>query len=217
MTIYLKHLIAEHHRLFKYLFPHRNLLSKHHFMTHYPRCIRNIGTILHSWCMRHEVKHNFFKKQLKSFKNVTLTLSKKHQHYVAYNWETFSQDRLIIGPGKMSEISDLISAKLTVSVDAEVLSVKWVKHHGAEYCLDFTFPSEIPVFYKIKDIVVKEESICFDDHLHAFKVVLKRSSPCKVFHVNVIVYHKPFDLLMSYEARDYFDYIVPYCNLINLN
>ncbi|XP_050988379.1 uncharacterized protein LOC127179124 [Labeo rohita] len=60
LTVYLKHLIAEHHRLFKCLFPDRNLLPKHHLMMHYPRCIRNIGPIVHMWSMRFESKHNFF-------------------------------------------------------------------------------------------------------------------------------------------------------------
>ena len=53
-----------HHQLLKRLFRTRNLLSKHHFMIHYPRCIRNIGPLLHMWCMRYESKHNFFKTQL---------------------------------------------------------------------------------------------------------------------------------------------------------
>ncbi|XP_045078395.1 uncharacterized protein LOC123491558 [Coregonus clupeaformis] len=167
MTICLKHLIAEHHRLFKYLFPDRNLLPKHHFMIHYPRCIRNIGPILHS-CMRYEAKHNLFKKQLKSFKNVTMTFAKKHLNYMAYNWETFSQDTLAIGPGKMSRLNDLkegheIAAKLNVSVHTNVLSVKWVKHHGTEYRLDLVKCGEVviemPVFYKIKAIVLKDK--CF--------------------------------------------------------
>lgn len=149
---------------------------------------------------------------------------------MAFYWESFSQDRLTIGPGKMSRVNDLIAAKLNVSVHTEVLSVKWVKHHGTEYCLNLVicgeFACEMPVFYKIKDIVVKEETVflvgsaletlCFDDHMHAFKVVLKRSPPYKVFHVNDIVYHKPFDLLMSYGARDSFDYIVPYCDLLTV-
>ncbi|XP_047658047.1 uncharacterized protein LOC113658066 [Tachysurus fulvidraco] len=34
ITIYLKHLIAEHHSLFKHLFPDKKLLPKHHFMVH---------------------------------------------------------------------------------------------------------------------------------------------------------------------------------------
>lgn len=65
LTVYLKHLIAEHHRLFKCLFPNKNLLPKHHLMTHYPRCIRHIGPIVHMWSMRYESKHNFFKTQQK--------------------------------------------------------------------------------------------------------------------------------------------------------
>ena len=48
MITFLKHIIVEHHQLFKRLFPDRNLLPKHHFMTHYPRCIRNIEPILHT-------------------------------------------------------------------------------------------------------------------------------------------------------------------------
>lgn len=77
ITIYLKHLIAEHHSLFKHLFPDKTLLPKHNFMVHYPSCMQKIGPLIHCWCMRYEAKHNFFKKQLKSFKNITKTLAKK--------------------------------------------------------------------------------------------------------------------------------------------
>lgn len=94
ITIYLKHLISEHHGLFKHLFPNKKLIPKHHFMVHYATCIRKIGPLLHTWCMRYEAKHNFFKKQLKSFKNITKTLAKKHQSQVAYSWQTFQPDRL---------------------------------------------------------------------------------------------------------------------------
>ena len=107
MTIFLKHIIVEHHRLFKHVFPSKNLLPKHHFMTHYPRCIREIGPILHTWCMRYEAKHNFFKTQLKSFKNITKTLAKKHQRYMALNLESINQCRLTIGPGKMLQLNKL--------------------------------------------------------------------------------------------------------------
>lgn len=59
MTVYLKHLIIEHHRLFKELYPSNNLIPKHHFMVHYPRCIRKIGPLIHIWTMRFEAKHIF--------------------------------------------------------------------------------------------------------------------------------------------------------------
>lgn len=233
ITVYLKHLIVEHHRLFKYLFPAKNLLPKHHFMIHYPRCIRNVGPILHMWCMRYEAKHNFFKTQLKSFKNITKTLAKKHQRYMALHWESFSQDRLAIGPGKMVQVGELkegskIAAKLKAALSTNVLSVKWVKHHGTEYRRDLIVCVEVaiemPVFIQIKTIVVKDEqvvligsdveTICFDEHCHAFKVALKPSGMLKVFDVKELLYFKPVDVLMAYGTTDSSLYIVPYCYLM---
>ena len=82
LTVYLKHLVAEHHRLFKSVFPEKALLPKHHFLIHYPRCIRNLGPVLHMWSMRYESKHSFFKQQKKSFKNIIKTLAIKHQRMI---------------------------------------------------------------------------------------------------------------------------------------
>lgn len=62
ISIFLKHLIAKRHRLSKGLFPHKKLLPKHHFVMHYPTCILKTRPLLHSWCIRNEAKHSFFKK-----------------------------------------------------------------------------------------------------------------------------------------------------------
>lgn len=67
MTVLLKHLIIEHHDLFKKLYPDKNLIPKHHFMIHYPACIRKIGPLIHMWSMRFEAKHRVFKNTLKNF------------------------------------------------------------------------------------------------------------------------------------------------------
>lgn len=64
MTYYLKHLINDHHKLFRSLFPERRFIPKHHFMIHYPRCIRKIGPLIHVWCMRFKAKHNNKKKKM---------------------------------------------------------------------------------------------------------------------------------------------------------
>ena len=85
MTCYLKHLITDHHKLFKSLFPERNLIPKHHLMIHYSSCIRKVGPFIHMWCMRFEAKHNFFK----NFKNITKTLVRKHQNQLTLNFEKF--------------------------------------------------------------------------------------------------------------------------------
>lgn len=69
LCVYLKHLIVEHDKLFKMLYPQKKLLPKHHFLIYYPRIIQKIGPILHSWCMRYEGKHNFFQVISKNYQN----------------------------------------------------------------------------------------------------------------------------------------------------
>ena len=65
MAVYLKHLIIEH-QLFKELYPSNNLIPKHHFLVHYPRCSRTTGALIHIWTMRIEAKHKFFKDCVKN-------------------------------------------------------------------------------------------------------------------------------------------------------
>ncbi|XP_023199004.1 uncharacterized protein LOC111610276 isoform X1 [Xiphophorus maculatus] len=233
MTMYLKHLIIDHHRLFKQLFPKINLLPKHHFMIHYPRSIRHIGPILHTWCMRYEAKHSFFKKQLKSFKNITKTLAKKHQSYMAMYHESFGKERFSVGPGKMVTLCELkegvaIAAKFGIVSTTSVFSAKWIKYYGTEYRPDFIICTEVacgmPVFCKIQTIVVKDDSVllcgklmetmCFDDHYHAFKVKLRPDNVGKVLHINDLLYFKPFDVQMKYGTTDTALYVVPYCHFM---
>ena len=233
MTIYLKHLIIDHHQLFKQLFPEINLLPKHHFMIHYPRSMRNIGPILHTWCMRYEAKHNFFKQQLKSYKNITKTLAKKHQSYMAMYQESFTKERLTLGPGKMVTLDELkqgseMAVKFQTVLSTTVFSAKWIKYHGTEYRRDFIICTEVacemPVFCKIETIAVKDdtvllcgklmETMCFDHHYHAFKVKLHPDKVLKVLHINDLFYFKPFDVQMKYESNDSSLYVVPYCHFM---
>ena len=227
ITIYLKHLIAEHHGLFKHLFPNKRLIPKHHFMVHYPTCIRKIGPLVHIWCMRYEAKHNFFKKQLKSFKNVTKTLAKKHQSQIAYSWQTYDPNRLVLGPSKMVAINTMdrgreIANTLQVPIDTKVLDVKWAKHLGNMYrpglvvCLKVL--NDMPVFHKIHRVVLNADrlllftfalkTVCLDAHFHAFKVVCTADGP-HIVDVKELLCYKAFDLQMSYSNDDLSSFIVP--------
>lgn len=230
LCVYLKHLIVDHHKLFKMLYPQKKLLPKHHFLIHYPRCIQKIGPVLHSWCMRYEAKHNFFKKQLKSFKNITKTLAKKHQHHMAWIWRsstTFS--RFDIGPGKMVCLEMLkggfeVVKAMQVPSSVQVMKVKWAKHNGFIYRQHLVVcgavECEMPLFYQIESVLIMHGklllltlplfTISFQEHFHAFKV--KR---CKqdfvVFCVDSLSYPRPFDIQMSYGVNDTDLFIVPYC------
>lgn len=230
LTVCLKHLVAEHHRLFKSVFPEKALLPKHHFLIHYPRCIRNLGPVLHMWSMRYESKHSFFKKQKKSFKNITKTLAIKHQNEMAYRIGLACR-KTEMGPGKMITLDDSqkdreIALNMNVDVHSPVLSLKWVHVDGIEYRPDLVICESVemdwPVFCQIKDIIVKDEVflVCnvletcyFDEHFHAFKVSVKNEQ-WKVLNVEKLVYHKPFNLQMTYGTDDSYLFVVPYCVLI---
>ncbi|XP_026061788.1 uncharacterized protein LOC113045572 isoform X2 [Carassius auratus] len=227
MIIFLKHLIKEHHQLFKDLYP-RNLIPKHHLMIHYPECIRQIGPLIHVWTMRYEAKHRFFKKNLKNFKNLTKSLAKKHQLAIAYHWESCTIRGIESGPVSNELLSDLensdfISEQLQIDISSEVMVTPWVKCQGIEYrsglVVFLEFVDDAPVFGKIVKIFIKDgiyflvscmESE-FIEHLHAFSVV--EQEHCLVLKKpEELMYYKPFDLQMSY-GNDHLFYIVVDCYL----
>ena len=129
MTCYLKHLIFDHHTLFKSLFPDRNLIPKHHHMIHYPSCIRKIGLLMHMWCMRFEGKHTFFKTSVKNFKDITKTLAKRHQNQLAFHFENFYFKRFQFGPITEVLVSSLEGSEVlneTVDMSCIVPTTSWV-------------------------------------------------------------------------------------------
>ena len=81
LILYLKHLIQEHHALFRHLFPHTRLLPKHHFMVHYPMALKNMGPLINLWSMRFEAKHNLSKRLagvVGCFKDFCKTAASRH-------------------------------------------------------------------------------------------------------------------------------------------
>lgn len=138
MTVCLKHLILEHHKLFKELYSHHKMIPKHRFMIHYPRSIRKIGPILHVWAMRFEAKHRFFKTTIKHFKNITKSLAKKHHMAVAYHWESMPFKSMNCGPVKTVQLDalangEIIAKEQQVGLDGEVDVTSWITCFGTEY------------------------------------------------------------------------------------
>ena len=99
---YLRVLIEEHHQTFREIYDDESFIPKLHYMVHYPNQILRHGPLVRSWTMRHEGKLNFFKQaaRLENFKNISLTLSNRHQRWLAYHLQTnglFSQE-MKVGP-----------------------------------------------------------------------------------------------------------------------
>ena len=88
LLIYLRSLIDDHHRLFKEVFPERNLVAKHHLLVHYPTCLAQAGPACRYWCMRFEAKHWQMKQCATSFLNVCKTVASKHQEDQCIEWNT---------------------------------------------------------------------------------------------------------------------------------
>ena len=111
-------------------------------MVHYPNQILRHGPLVRSWTMRHEGKLNFFKQaaRLGNFKNISLTLSNRHQRWLAYHLQTnglFSQE-MKVGPIVVStQLSDeTIEVKRQISQyngDSTITKYKWLKVNSLKY------------------------------------------------------------------------------------
>ncbi len=233
LVCYLKHLICDHHALFKSLFPDKNLIPVHHLMLHYPRCIRKIGPLLHVWCMRFEAKHRYFKKSIKNFKHITKTLVKQHQRHLAQEYETYAFKRLQVGPMKTISIyylegGDFLKETLNLEPLSCISTTKWVKVFGTEYQINLFVctgtHSELPVFKKICNIVIHEgsalllccnvDTLYFDEHLYAY-CIDKVKEDFSLVHMEQLTYFKPFDGQYSNENKDH-KYLVPYCFILDM-
>ncbi|XP_035987597.1 uncharacterized protein LOC118560568 [Fundulus heteroclitus] len=230
MTYFLKHLISDHHKLFKSVFTDKKLIPKHHLMIHYPRCIRKIGPLIHVWCMRFEGKHDLFKKSVKNFKNVTKILVKKHQRQLAFHWEKFYFQRFQFGPLKDYPTNELNCTEVLRScprLNVQCVSTtSWVKNFGTQYRIGMfvctSTENEMPVFQKIVNIIVNNDEAFllttkvttefFDEHLSAFKIDIVEDV-FAVICVSDLIYYQPYDRQFSAD-NDEKTYIVPRCCFI---
>lgn len=70
----------------------KNLIPKHHFLTHYPEFITRMGPPILTWMMRMESKHKVFTDMVKrtcNFKNIAKTLALNHQERLCMTRNTF--------------------------------------------------------------------------------------------------------------------------------
>ncbi len=227
MTVFFKHLISEHHQLFKLVYPQKRLIPKHHFMVHYPSCIRKIGPLLHAWSMRFEAKNKLFKNMLKSFKNITKSLAKKHQMTIGNHWETLSLQQKEFGPMNYFSLSDYengedLANALQITVQTDIYSTSWTKLDGTEYrpglAICTEIKHELPVFCKITNILVLGENVyfvvgklvteLFSEHCFAFRVVDGNEFNA-VVKTDDLKHYKPYNIQNAYGPNED-TYVVPF-------
>ncbi|KAJ8017637.1 hypothetical protein HOLleu_44812 [Holothuria leucospilota] len=219
-------LIAEHHTKFREVFPDQPFIPKHHFMVHYPTCLREVGPLIHVWCMRYEAKHDYFcqvAESSRNFKNICKTVAKKHQISQMYHFiskqplETFH-----VGPGSEIVIANLtlgcvesvIARVPNATQHTELFDANWVEICGTEYKQKHILVydvEEMPSYGQIQNILIHNGVVYFVLRIwitmyyktlfHAFAVKETFPSTFCVKSTHELVDFKPLSLLRS-QSKD---------------
>lgn len=228
-TIFMKHLISDHHELFLELFPDRHLKPKHHFMLHYPLAARQIGPLILYWSMRFEAKHNFFRRLshiVCNFKNITKSMAYRHQMYLCYQMicrQSYKDVASEIGPGSCVLLNSLPNCEVLSELlgmyplFGDVFLAKWANVFGTKYrpgmmvVIDRT-NDFCPVFGEITHILVVRDNVQlilerwttlhFSKHYHAYAVMPNLPAVINVSSVGCLIDHHPLHAVKSYSKDD---------------
>ena len=236
-TLFLKHLIKDHHEYYLEVYPNRNLKPKHHFMTHYPEQIRLLGPLQHFWTMRFEAKHRFFKRLghiVCNYRNILKTLCNRQQMFLCYNLmsgKDLVERDVEIGPGSSElvvslEQSEVVSKALGVSLFEEVYVAKWCLVYGIKYSKNLMVIKEkqhddvsLPVFHQILHVIVIDEevrliveewdTVRYDRHMHSYAIQLLPKAPWSVVAINDLYDNAhTYHAAKSYKRDDKLSYVV---------
>ena len=180
---YLGILIEEHHCLFRSIYPAKNIIPKMHYMVHYPSQIRLFGPLIYSWTMRHEAKLSVIKRCSRhgNFKNIALTVSKRHQHLLCYHLNvsqplfgqeiSYSKPKLHSGIDEPAELLDYL--RRAYDTNSTVEHYTWIKigfmHLKINVFLCMGMDILYPEFAKVIDIIRVNDQFLF--HLHSYNTI----------------------------------------------
>lgn len=228
-TVYLKHLIQDHHQHFLEPFGNaRQLKPKHHHMIHYPMAIQKLGPLTRFWAMRFEAKHNFSRRLshiVCNFQNIAKTLAYRNQMLLCYN--LLSQlslvgDEVEIGPGSSVLVasitdSDVVHIRLRLGLYDEVFLANWCKVFGHTYkkhqMVVVGKNVELdPVFGKLVNIIAVESGVRliyeewlttgFSRHLHAYKVEAQEPRKTEICRIDDLLDYHPLQMIQSGPPND---------------
>lgn len=227
-TVYLKHLIYDHHNHFASIFPQNRMINKHHHMVHYPNCIRMCGPLTSMQCLKYEMKHAFSKKPAAincNFKNICKSAACKHQIWQCIVWS--GNEHMLdfeCQGGSMTAIesldgNDAIADKLQCNENSDVFVASQVSLYGTEYKanlylilavdnasqLQFGKISSILVCGQTPDdvyfVVSQCQNIGFNTHYHAYEVAMQDQPVFSIVTLDSLTDHLPLSGLRSYEEN----------------
>lgn len=147
-----------------------------HFLEHYPSQIKKYGPLVNCYTLRFEAKHNYFKRivhRAMNFKNILLTLSKRHQLLQTYYLsmpqflrpvtqlkcvtpcivDVLCADAILAIDNRFGAMRDNLQQATCVTVNGQEYSIGMFITHGSD--------PPLPEFCKIQVIILESNSIYF--------------------------------------------------------
>lgn len=186
-----------------------NLLPKHHFLTHYPTVIREMGPVILTWAMRMESKHSFFKdiiQSTKNFININKTLAYRHQEAQALN-EFVYTDKKIASKVKIPFSSNndyciYINGLSKITDIEDIQTVKSVEINGVKYKHGLLIKAD-NIFYEIEHILTRETHfwiLCQNlyeidryDQFYNSLIIKKHPNSIRIFSLGTLQNKKCFE------------------------
>nr|XP_047135570.1 uncharacterized protein LOC124812702 [Hydra vulgaris] len=170
----LEELVAMFLKTFSEVFGSEYIIPKMHMLVHYPRLIRLFGPLRNFWCLRFESKHQYFKKAASNgryFKNITKTLSKRHQ--MLQCWEMLTGD-MLLSNYTVSGNAPRFFHNLDVKVQEAIRLLLNLDIEGNE---SIVIAKSISVMSKLANVVQGEDDISIKKHQDALKNEIKKQTP----------------------------------------
>lgn len=197
------------------LFPDAPLRPKHHYLLHYPYLITQFGPLIRLWTMRCESKHSFFRRCLRNaqnFKNVTLTLTEKHQLLQAYRSSSQLYQEQFIFESSFVFCPSLFSSDIQKAISEfgfqkeEVYCSYRTEYRGITYRKDMVLvlarnDSRL-VFGHILFILLQDTTVCFllrvmqsvvEPMTSVYNLLNKQSGPLKCVSLHNVLDWYPLE------------------------
>lgn len=184
----------------------RKLIPKMHFMQHYPRIIRAMGSILQLNMFRYERKHQIMKQfTTRNFRNVNKTLTDQHQKLLSLNGFSY-EDEISIGYSMKFKGRKEFENQLNIISDSDNFSIneiKSLKINNYEYRKDLLVIHK-SCFFQIQHVLeccgkyfilcLSYENISFQSFLNSFEVEKSESGESTLISFEELIFLKTFEI-----------------------
>lgn len=156
----------------------KDLIRKHHFMTHYSRIIREMGPIKAMSMLRFEGKHKVIKayaEKTQNFMNLTKTIAERHQQHICMTENIFTNK---IDYGKrlkpikvkfFDEHKDLFEANNISHDENLLLETTWLSYNSFNYKQGLFIYAENSLFEIKKTLIYSSEPYLFCNQVEFIK------------------------------------------------